>query len=79
MLPNFVEKIRQKYVLLVLIIMFWFLQVLICECPKRHMIFCISCGFLGKDWMPKQITIGLFETFETSRQTLARNLQEFLE
>jgi hypothetical protein len=43
------------------------------------MIFCISCGFLGKDWMPKQITIGLFETFETSRQTLARNLQEFLE
>ncbi len=28
--------------------------------------------------MPKHITIGLFETFETSRQTLAKNLQEFL-
>jgi len=71
-------KDKTKICFIVLMIMFWFLQVLICECPKRHMIFCNSCEFLGKGWMPKHITIGLFETFETSRQTLARNLQEFL-
>jgi hypothetical protein len=29
--------------------------------------------------MPKHITIGLFETFETSRQALARSLQDLLE
>jgi len=33
---------------------------------------------LGKGWMPKYITIGLFETFKTSRQTLARSLQDLL-
>jgi hypothetical protein len=29
--------------------------------------------------MHKHITIGLFETFETSRQALARSLQDLLE
>ncbi len=28
--------------------------------------------------MPKHITIGLFETFEISRQALARSLQDLL-
>jgi hypothetical protein len=34
--------------------------------------------FLKEDWMHKHITIGLFETFETSRQTLAISLQDLL-
>jgi hypothetical protein len=35
--------------------------------------------FLKKDWIHKHIIIGLFETFEISRQALARSLQDLLE
>jgi hypothetical protein len=43
------------------------------------MMFCIGCKFFEKNWMHKHISIGLFETFETSRQALARSLQDLLE
>jgi hypothetical protein len=41
-------------------------------------VFALFVNFLGEDWMLKKITIGLFEAFETSRQTLIRSLQEVL-
>jgi hypothetical protein len=42
-------------------------------------VFALVVNFLGEDWMFKHITISLFETFETSRQTLTRSLQYLLE
>jgi hypothetical protein len=42
-------------------------------------VFALVVNFLGEDWMFKHITISLFETFETSRQTLTRSLQDLLE
>jgi len=41
-----------------------------------HDIFALVINFLGKDCVPKRITIGLFETFETLDQALATNLQD---
>jgi hypothetical protein len=58
--------------------MLMLLQVLIFENPKEHMTFCIGCEFLGENWVPKHITIGLFETFETLGQTLVRNVQDLI-
>jgi len=34
---------------------------------------------LGEDWMPKDITTGLFGTFETLMQALAKSLRNLLE
>jgi hypothetical protein len=39
-----------------------------------HDIFAFVINFLEKDCVPKRITIGLFETFETLDQALATNL-----
>ncbi len=39
-------------------------------------IFVIVIKNLGFDWQPKQITIGLFETIETTRQTLANKFDK---
>jgi hypothetical protein len=44
-----------------------------------HDIFALVINFLGKDRVPKHITIGLFETFEILDQVLAKNLQDLLE
>jgi hypothetical protein len=41
-----------------------------------HDIFTLVINLLGKDYVPKRITIGLFETFETLDQPLATNLQD---
>jgi hypothetical protein len=53
------------------------LQALIFGCPKGvRDIFTLVINFLGKDCVPKPITIGLFETFEILDQALATNLQD---
>ncbi len=50
------------------------MQVLICECQKVDMIFCI-----GADWQPNHITLGLFQATNISGQTLTINLIELLD
>jgi hypothetical protein len=80
MLPNLLEKTKQTYVSLVLAK---------CVSINRNFdlwifemaldVFALGVNFLGEDWMFKHITIGLFETFETSKQTLTRSLQDLLE
>jgi hypothetical protein len=39
-----------------------------------HDIFALVINFLGDDWQPKHITLGLFEPTHTIRQTLVRKL-----
>jgi hypothetical protein len=43
-----------------------------------HDIFTLVIKFLGVDWQPKHITLGLFEATNISGQTLVRNLIELL-
>jgi hypothetical protein len=38
-----------------------------------HDILALVINFLGDDWQPKHITLGLFELIDTIRQTLAKN------
>jgi len=44
-----------------------------------HDIFAIVINFLGFDWQPKQVIIGLFKTTKTIGQTLANNLTKLLD
>jgi len=46
---------------------------------KAHDIFALVIKFLGVDWQPKHITIGLFHTSETTRQVLAKNVSTLLD
>ncbi len=74
-----VEKKKQTYVLPFLakyvnIIARFYLWM-----SKTHDVFTMVVIFWGENWMPKHIIIGLFQTFETLGQTLARNLQDLLE
>ncbi len=77
MLPNLVENINQTYVLLVLAKCVYVTT----NFDLGHMIFFhwlwISQGKIG--CLNTLITISLFEAFQTSRQSLVRNLQDFLE
>jgi hypothetical protein len=41
-------------------------------------VFALVISFLGFDWNPKQITLGLFETTKTTWQALAINFIDFL-
>ncbi len=43
-----------------------------------HDVFALVISFLGFDWNPKQITLGLFETTKTTWQALAINFIDFL-
>jgi hypothetical protein len=43
-----------------------------------HDIFALVINFLGFDWQPKQVTIGLFEATKTIGQALANNLIKLL-
>jgi hypothetical protein len=45
---------------------------------EAHDTFTLVVNFLWKKWMPKHITIDLFDTFETLEQVLARNVQDLL-
>ncbi len=42
-------------------------------------IFALVINFLGFDWQPKQVTIGLFKAIKITRQTLANNLTKLLD
>jgi hypothetical protein len=44
-----------------------------------HDIFAFVIKFLGSNWQPKQIIIGLFEAIETTGQTLANNLKKLID
>ncbi len=44
-----------------------------------HDIFALVINFLGFDWQPKQLTIGLFEAIKTIKQTLANNLTKLID
>jgi len=44
---------------------------------RAHDVFALVFNFLGKDWVPKHITIGLFETSKTFKQTLKNNYKNF--
>jgi hypothetical protein len=41
---------------------------------EAHDVFALVFNFLRKDWVPKHITIGLFETSKTFKQTLKNKL-----
>jgi hypothetical protein len=42
-------------------------------------IFILVINFLGKVWLPKHITIGLFKAMDIYGQTLAKDFIELLE
>jgi hypothetical protein len=42
-----------------------------------HDVFALVVKFLGNDWMPKHITIGLLKASKTSRQALEKNCKAF--
>jgi high-affinity Fe2+/Pb2+ permease len=44
---------------------------------EAHDVFALVFNFLGKDWVLKHITIGLFETSKTFKQTLKNNYKNF--
>ncbi len=44
-----------------------------------HDIFDLVINFLGFDWQPKQITIGLFEAIEIIKQALTNNLTKLFD
>jgi hypothetical protein len=41
---------------------------------KIYGVFALVINYLGSDWQPKHVTIGLFEAIETTSQTFAKNL-----
>jgi hypothetical protein len=76
-LLDLIKKTKQTYVLLMLAdylclcyCKFWSLEI-----QRNTWHFCINCEFLGENWVPKHITIGLFETLG---QTLVRNVQDLI-
>ncbi len=42
-------------------------------------VFALVIYFLGKDWQPKHVTIGLFEMIEITHQALAKSLTDLLD
>jgi hypothetical protein len=43
------------------------------------MIFLLLINFLGFDWQPKQVIIGLFKASKNTSQTLAINMMKLLD
>jgi hypothetical protein len=46
---------------------------------RTYDVFALVIYFLGSDWQPKHVTIGLFKGIETTSQALAINLIELLD
>jgi hypothetical protein len=44
-----------------------------------HDIFGLVINFLGSDWQPKHVTIGLFQAIKTNGQALTNNLTKLLD
>jgi hypothetical protein len=80
MLLKLVEKIKHLYVLLTLVghnfvttsFDFWISK-------GAHDIFTFVINFLGIDWQPKHVTLGLFESANIDGKTLIKNLIELLQ
>ncbi len=74
MLLHLVEK-TNKHVLLILVECVFMIACFDLWMSKRaHDIFALVTIFLRNYWMPKHITSGLFEVFETLGHTLAISL-----
>ncbi len=74
-LPNLVEKTKQIYVLQKLTnCIFATTSFDLWMSKGAHDIFVLIINFLGCDWQPKQVIIGLFEAIKITRQALANNL-----
>jgi hypothetical protein len=46
---------------------------------RTYDVFALAINFLNSDGQPKHVTIGLFESIETTRQTLAKSLTKLLD
>jgi hypothetical protein len=44
-----------------------------------HDVFALVINFLGVDWQPKHITLGLSKPIDNSGQTLAKNLTKLMD
>jgi hypothetical protein len=79
-LPNLVEKTKQIYVLPKLTNCISAIASFDLWMSKgAHDIFSFVINFLGCDWQPKHITIGLFEAIEITEQALANNLTKLFD
>jgi hypothetical protein len=75
MLLDLVKKTKQACVLLILAKCVFVTRSFDLWMSKgAHDVFALVLNFLEKDWMPKHITISLFQTFKKSKQTLTRSL-----
>jgi len=75
-----VEKMKQVYVLPKLIDCIYATTSFDLWWSKGvHDIFTLVINFLGSNWQPKQVTIGLFETTKITKITLSKNLTNLLD
>jgi hypothetical protein len=75
-----VEKIKQVYVLPILTNCISAIASFDLWMSKSaHDIFTFVINFLGSEWQPKQVTIGLFGAIKITRQTIANNLTKLLD
>jgi hypothetical protein len=78
-LSKLVEKIKQLYVLLALADCYYVTTSFDLWMSKgAYDIHALVIKFLGFDWQPKHIAIGLFEAFDTSRHALPKDLIKLL-
>jgi hypothetical protein len=79
-LLNFVEKTKQVYVLPKLTnCIFATTSFDLWMSKGVHDIFTFVINFLGCDWQPKQVTIGLFEAIKITKQSLVNNLTKLFD
>jgi hypothetical protein len=79
-LPDLEEKMKQIYVLPKLTnCIFATTSFGLWMSKGAHDIFVLVINFLGFDWQPKQVTIGLFEAIEFIKQALANNLTKLFD
>jgi len=78
-LSNLFEKIKQLYVLLSLADCYYVTTNFDLWMSKgAYDIYALVIKFLGFDWQPKHIAIGLFEASDTSKHALPKDLIKLL-
>jgi hypothetical protein len=78
-LPNLVEKIKQIYFCLLNKCYCVIASVDLWVFKGAHDVFALVINFLGLNWKPKQIILGLFEVVEITRKALIKNLIHILD
>ncbi len=74
------EKIKQVYVLPKLTYCIYATTSFDLWMSKgAHDIFAFDMNFLGSDWQPKQVIIGLFKAIQTNGKTLTNNLTKLFD